>query len=80
MKYDEGQQDRQQERRCPNCGRGIPFDAKICPYCGKKFMVEGTPKVDKIKSDDESLQILKSRYATGEITKEEFEQMKKDLE
>ena len=25
------------KRYCPNCGRGIPFDANICPYCGKKF-------------------------------------------
>jgi hypothetical protein len=25
------------ERRCPNCGRVIPNDARICPYCGKKF-------------------------------------------
>jgi len=25
------------DRRCPNCGRGIPFDANVCPYCGKKF-------------------------------------------
>ncbi len=25
------------DRRCPNCGRIIPFDAKICPYCSKKF-------------------------------------------
>ena len=25
------------DRRCPNCGRGIPFDANICPYCGKRF-------------------------------------------
>ena len=24
-------------RFCTNCGRSIPFDAKICPYCGKKF-------------------------------------------
>ena len=22
---------------CPNCGRSIPFDAKICPYCKKDF-------------------------------------------
>ena len=28
----------QPDRRCPNCGRIIPFDAKICPYCGKKFI------------------------------------------
>jgi hypothetical protein len=26
------------DRICPNCGRGIPFDANICPYCGKKFI------------------------------------------
>jgi hypothetical protein len=24
-------------RYCTNCGRSIPFDAKICPYCGKHF-------------------------------------------
>jgi len=24
-------------RNCPNCGRAIPVDAKVCPYCGKKF-------------------------------------------
>ena len=29
---------------------------------------------------DESLEILKIRYAKGEITKEQFESMKKDLE
>ena len=25
------------DRRCPNCGRNIPMDARMCPYCGKKF-------------------------------------------
>lgn len=30
--------------------------------------------------DDGPLQILKTRYAKGKITKEEFEEMKKDLE
>lgn len=25
------------DRRCPNCGQTIPFDANICPYCSKKF-------------------------------------------
>lgn len=25
------------ERFCPKCGRAIPFDARSCPYCSKKF-------------------------------------------
>ena len=24
-------------RNCPNCGRPIPMDAQVCPYCGKDF-------------------------------------------
>jgi hypothetical protein len=24
-------------RRCPECGRIIPEDARVCPYCGKNF-------------------------------------------
>ena len=27
----------QSDRRCPNCGRTIPLDARACPYCSKKF-------------------------------------------
>jgi uncharacterized protein DUF4234/zinc ribbon protein len=25
------------DRRCANCGRLIPEDARVCPYCGKNF-------------------------------------------
>jgi len=35
---------------------------------------------EKIKSENELINILKTRYAKGEITKEQYEQMKKDLE
>lgn len=24
-------------RTCPSCGRPIPMDAQVCPYCGKDF-------------------------------------------
>ena len=27
----------QQGRMCTNCGRPIPMDAQVCPYCGKDF-------------------------------------------
>jgi hypothetical protein len=26
-----------QDRMCPSCGRHIPMDAQVCPYCGKDF-------------------------------------------
>ena len=32
-----GDQKEKSERRCPNCGRIIPEDAHICPYCGNNF-------------------------------------------
>ena len=31
-------------------------------------------------SDDEALEIARRRYANGEISREEFEQLKRDLE
>ena len=36
--------------------------------------------VSRKKPEEGSIKILKSRYAKGEITKGEFEQMKRDLE
>jgi|APFre7841882654_1041346.scaffolds.fasta_scaffold08638_6 hypothetical protein len=54
-------------------GRGM----FLCKECGDKV----TGKSKKIsETEDEALNILRSRYAKGEITKEQYEQMKKDLE
>ncbi len=26
--------------KCPDCGLDIPFDAEVCPYCGRGFNSE----------------------------------------
>ena len=38
------------------------------------------PSISKEKKDPNSLELLKDRYAKGEITKEEFDKIKEDLE
>lgn len=43
-------------------------------------LIAGQDKRGLPPSKDEPLEILKKRYAKGEISKGQFEQMKKDLE
>jgi len=38
-------------RYCPKCGRKIPFDAYICPYCGVNF--EEDLGEENVKEDDD---------------------------
>lgn len=50
----------------------------------KKVKIENlkieAKKENNNKIDDDPLKVLKLRYAKGEITKIEYEQMKKDIE
>jgi putative membrane protein len=44
------------------------------------FIVRTTQNRGKMQSPETPFDILKERYARGEINKEEFESMKRDLE
>ena len=59
---------------CPQCSRVIPFNENICPYCNNFEKDES-----EIIENNSPIEILKTRYAKGEISKNEFENMKKDL-
>ena len=42
----------QSSRHCPNCGRSIPNDSIICPFCGKDFISKDKkPETEKMKND-----------------------------
>jgi putative membrane protein len=43
-----------------------------------KWLIQQS-KAEELKKEEDSLKILKKRYAKGEIDREEFEQKKKDL-
>jgi len=59
--------------KCSNCGEMIPKTSKKCPYCNQPIApIRGI--------SEDPFTILKIRYAKGEITKEEYEEIKKTLE
>jgi hypothetical protein len=61
---------------CPKCQSTIPKGrVNDCPFCK-----EGEKEREDRLSLEDPLKILKTRYAKGEITKVEYEEMKKTLE
>jgi predicted RNA-binding Zn-ribbon protein involved in translation (DUF1610 family) len=64
----------QTQIRCQNCGANIDSTSRYCPYCGKdQVTYRGS------NSDRRAIEILKERYARGEITTEEFQKIKKEI-
>jgi len=46
------------ERYCSNCGRLIPIDSKICPYCSKKIDTNEIPIQPKISKKDDKTGVI----------------------
>ncbi len=55
--------------KCPDCGLEIPFDAEVCPYCGRGFKREKRSYISKgeknraLKTDENSRLTLKPCYS-----------------
>ena len=60
---------------CKNCNEIISANLSLCPHCSNVKSEDKQPT-----NNVQPMEILKSRYAKGEISKEEFENMKKDIE
>lgn len=69
---------------CPWCGEDIRTTALVCLHCQREVTpldAEGNPDY-AVRADQEpssALKIVEERYARGEITREEFQQIKADL-
>ncbi len=68
-------------------GNALFYIGILLGIVGIALFITGASLPDKVckedekpKMDDEPLKTLKSRYVKGEITKEEFEGMKKDID
>jgi len=82
--YHEKPQQTRKEWNCEHCDFKSEDEVDLIEhYKGQHADEKGDSyqrKYGKKPLSPETLEILKRRYAQGEITKEEFEQMKKDLE
>ena len=65
-------------KKCEICGKDMGFLGGVSHYEGHK-LIEICKECEKEKTKT-PIDVLKMRYAKGEITKKEFEDMKKDIE
>jgi len=68
--------------KCSKCGAEIPADSKFCVECGTKVRKEIDEQINKSSpvTQDEAQNILRTRFAKGEITKKEYKKKKKVLQ
>jgi len=59
---------------------GIWFSKKSIHNLSQKVKIEKEDNIKPTSIREDADEVLKLRYAKGEITKEEFEEMKKDIE
>jgi uncharacterized membrane protein YvbJ len=67
--------------KCSKCGAEIPAGSKFCVDCGTKVRKEIDEQINKSSpvTQDEAQNILRTRFAKGEITKKEYKKKKKVL-
>jgi len=64
--------------KCSKCGAEIPADSKFCVECGTQIRKEIDEQINKTSpvTEDEAQNILRTRFAKGEITKKEYTKKK----
>jgi uncharacterized membrane protein YvbJ len=68
--------------KCSKCGAEIPADSKFCVDCGTEIRKEIDEQINKSSPviQDEAQNIVRTRFAKGEITKKEYKKKKKVLQ
>ena len=57
----------------------IPITFLVLIALGAYYLITGSSRIDRSSRDGSAVEILRERYAKGEITREQFLKMKKEL-